>query len=172
MSATDVDAHLLGQYTLDIMEQVNAPLSNVRKQVLAQAIVEVTTNVFTELEHRKAFVNIIAIESRFLKYAQSPTGPKGLTQVAKAAFREGLSYCGITDVSDDDVWETILNLYAGACYYRRLLDVYQDTGKAAVAYNQGPNSTHAKSYAASGDLRNEEALRYIAKFTYLTQTRP
>lgn len=159
----------IGQYAIDMMQQVNAPLSPIRKQILAQSIVEVTINIFDTDEHRRAFIKIIAIESRFMKYAQSPTGPRGLTQVARAAFKEGLGYCGITEFADEDVWETTINLYAGACYYRRLLDLYQDTGKAAVAYNQGPSSTHAKSYAKSGDLRSEEALRYITKFTYLKQ---
>lgn len=157
----------LGAYVVSIMQQVNAPLSDVRKQILARAIVRVTTEVFTEDLHRKSFVAIIGIESRFVKYAQSPTGPRGLTQVARAAFREGLGYCGMTEVRDEDVWEPEINLYAGACYYRHLLERYQDVYKAAVAYNQGPNSQDAKTYAKSGELSTQEALKYVAKFSYL-----
>lgn len=165
----DQDAEL-GQYIINMMYATSAKsqLSDTRKQVLARAIVRVSNEVFDSADHKRAFVALLAIESGFDKKAQSPTGPKGLGQLAKAAFVEGLASCGITTTKEDDVWDADINLYAGACYFRTLLEQNSnDPYFAIVAYNQGPNSISAKSYAKNGTLDNIEALKYVAKFSYL-----
>ncbi|MEM4379161.1 MAG: lytic transglycosylase domain-containing protein [Thermoplasmatales archaeon] len=162
--------NLLGQYAINMMYETRAgkDLSSARKQVLARAIVRVVNDVFETPEHKKGFIAVLAIESEFKKFAQSPTGPKGLSQVAKAAFKEGMERCGVTDVHDDDVWETDINLYAGACYFRQLLETHNnDPFIAIVAYNQGPNSKDAKTYAKAGRAEAKESLQYIARFSFL-----
>lgn len=164
---------LLGQYIINMMYQVPKArkLSDARKQVLARSIVRVANDIFDDIEHKKAFVAVIAIESEFQKYAQSPTGPRGLTQVARAAFNEGLAKCGVTNVNDDDVWETEINLYAGACYFKNVLQMHNnDPYIAIVAYNQGPNSADIKKYSQYGMLSTPEALKYVARFTFLKRT--
>jgi membrane-bound lytic murein transglycosylase MltF len=165
----------LGQYAINMMYQTNAAtkISDARKQILARAIVRVSNDVFDTLEHKKAFVAILAIESEFQRNAQSPTGPRGLSQVAKSAFQEGMSNCGIAKFDDSDVWETDINLYAGACYFRALLERHNhDPYIAIVAYNQGPNSKDIKTYSKHGGLQTMEALKYVARFNFLKRTVP
>lgn len=160
----------LGQYAINAMQKTPAKvkLSESRKQVLARAIVRVANDIFDNDDNRRAFVAVVAIESGFMRFAQSPTGPKGLTQVAKGTFLEATKDCGLADVNDDDVWDVDINLYAGACYFKKLLEANQnDPYMAIVSFNQGPNSDAAKTYAKYGSTDNIEALKYIAKFTFL-----
>lgn len=173
MKAQEDQDRQLGQYVINMMYQTSAAtkLSDAKKLILARSIVKVANDVFETYENKKAFVALLAIESEFQRTAQSPTGPKGLSQVAKGAFKEGLASCGITNYKDDDVWETDINLYAGACYFRTLLETHNgDHYIAIVGYNQGPYSKDVKSYAKHGRVENIEALKYIARFTFLKRT--
>lgn len=165
---------VLGQYAINMMYHTSAKskISDAKKQILARAIVRVSNDVFDTDDHKKAFVAVLAIESEFQRSAQSPTGPRGLSQVAKAAFKEGMSNCGIDDFTDEDVWETDINLYAGACYFRALLETSNDPYVAIVAYNQGPNSKDSKTYAKYGRMDSIEALKYVARFNFLKRTVP
>jgi hypothetical protein len=164
----------LGQYAINMMLHTAAgsKLSNAGKQILARDIVDVANDVYEDnLDHKKAFIVVVAIESGFQKGAQSPTGPRGLTQVAKKALQEGLSLCGLPASHDSDAWNEKINLYAGACYFRFLLEKNNnDPYIAIVAYNKGPYSDSIKSYAKSGNLNDVEALKYVAKFNYLKRT--
>lgn len=163
----------LGQYALNAMYKAGAKdkISDAKKQVLARAIVRVSNDIFTKEEERKAFISIIAIESAFQRFVQSPTGPKGYSQVAKNAFYEAMESCGVTNLHEDDVWETDLNLYAGACYFRKQLDANGgDQYMAMIAYNQGPASDSLKSYTKNGSMENIEVLKYMARFTFLKRT--
>jgi len=163
----------LGQYAINAMYASGAKdkMSDAKKQTLARAIVRVSNDIFLKDEEKRAFISIIAIESAFQRFAQSPTGPKGYAQVAKAAFHEGMKDCGITDLREGDVWETDLNLYAGACYFRKQLDANNgDQYMAMIAYNQGPSSESLKTYTKNGLMENVEVLKYMAKFTFLKRT--
>lgn len=163
----------LGQYAINAMYKAGAKdkISDAKKQVLARAIVRVCNDIFLKDEEKKAFVSIIAIESAFQRFVQSPTGPKGYAQIAKKSFFEAMADCGVTSLHDEDVWETDLNLYAGACYFRKQLDANGgDQYMAMIAYNQGPSSDSLKSYAKSGNMDNLEVLKYMAKFTFLRRT--
>jgi membrane-bound lytic murein transglycosylase MltF len=143
-------------------------LSAGKMQVLARAIVRIAFDIYQSEESRKAFVMVIAIESGFNRFAQSPTGPKGYGQLAKNTFKEALADCGVKDLHDEDVWEQDLNLYAAACYYKKLVDARGgDTYAAAIAYNQGPNSESDKTYRKSGRLEAIEPMKYLAKFSFL-----
>lgn len=162
----------LGQYIINMMymSAKGKSLSNGRKIVLARQIVRVVNDIFETEEQKKAFVAAISIESEFQRFAQSPTGPKGMTQVAKAAFEEATKDCGIDARHSDDVWDSELNLYAGACYFRKMLELPGVDGEpfmAIVAYNQGPNAESIKTFSRHGRLDNTEALKYVAKFTFL-----
>jgi hypothetical protein len=170
IKAKEEESLRLGQYVINMMHWCGSKdkLSDGNKQVLASDIVEVSNAIFEKEDTKKAFVAVIAIESCFQRFAQSPTGPKGYAQLAKASFHEALSDCGIENLKDDDVWNTKLNLYAGACYFRKVLEAFNgDTYAAIVAYNQGPNSEAAKTYAKHGWMDNTEALKYVARFSFL-----
>lgn len=175
LSQRDEADLLLGQYAINMMYHTPSRLllSDARKQILARSIVRVSNDVFDRVEDRKAFIAVIAIESGFQRNAQSPTGPRGLSQVAKKAFKEGLDNCGIPPSNDEDVWDTDINLYAGACYFRALLERNNnDPFIAIVAYNKGPNSESIKTYSKYGKLDDVEALKYVAKFNFLKRTVP
>jgi Transglycosylase SLT domain len=170
LKAKEDESNRLGQYVINMMYWCGAKdkLSDGNKQVLASDIVEVSNAIFEKEDTKKAFVAVIAIESCFQRFAQSPTGPKGYAQLAKVSFHEALGDCGINNLKDDDVWNTKLNLYAGACYFRKVLERFNgDTYAAIVAYNQGPNSEAAKTYAKHGWMDNTEALKYVARFSFL-----
>lgn len=163
----------LGQYALNAMYKAGAKdrISDAKKQVLARAIVRVTNDIFEREEDKKAFIGIIAIESAFQRFVQSPTGPKGYSQIAKSSFYEAMAKCGVTNLKEDDVWDTDINLYSGACYFRNQLEVNGgDQYLAMIAYNQGPSSDSMKTYAKNGSLENLEVLKYMAKFTFLKRT--
>lgn len=161
----------MGQYVINMMHmspETIRTLSLARMQVLARSIVRVSNDIFSSEENKRAFVAALQIESRFIKYAQSPSGPKGLGQLARAAFHEGLASCGIPKANDDDVWETDLNLYGSACYFKTQLEAFSNEPfQAIVAYNQGPNHPDAKNYKAGIPPSGQEPLKYIARFAYL-----
>jgi hypothetical protein len=111
-----------------------------------------------------SLLSMFCKESGFNPQAQSPTGPKGLGQVAKAAFHEGLSRCGLPAAKDDDVWVPELNVTAAACYFQHLLTL-AGPGRytvAMAAYNQGPNSEAVKNLQKHGNLRGEEPTAYVS----------
>lgn len=170
LKAKEEEDEKLGQYIINMMYMTSArtKLSDTMKQVRARAIVRVANDIFDSYEHKKAHVAVLAIESGFNHLAQSPTGPKGIGQMAKSAFKEGISMCISAGVNEDDVWDAEINLYASACYFKMLLERYNgDPYAAIVSYNQGANSDAAKSYTKSGNIDNIEALKYVAKFTFL-----
>ncbi len=163
----------LGQYAINMMYRTagGKKLSDAKKQILARAIVRVSNDIFDTQDNKRAFIAVLAIESQFDRFAQSPTGPKGLAQLAKATFKEAMGDCGVTNLNEEDVWETDLNLYAGACYFKKLLEATNgDPYIAIVAYNQGPNSESAKMFAKNGYLTELEPLKYVARFTFLKRT--
>jgi len=163
----------LGQYAINMMYKTyeGKKLSDGKKIILARAIVRVANDIFETEDHKKAFIAVLAIESQFKRLAQSPTGPKGYAQVARNTFHEAMGDCGVKGLSDDDVWETDLNLYAGACYFRKMMEANNgDPYIAIVAYNQGPNDSSIKTFAKSGELEKLEPLKYVAKFTFFKRT--
>jgi len=170
IQAKELADEKLGQYTINQMYQAGAQnkLSKAKMQVLARAIVRVANDIYTNEDNKKAFIMVIAIESAFNRFAQSPTGPKGYGQLAKASFKEAMNDCGMTDVNEEDVWEQDLNLYAAACYYKKLLNQRNgDTYASAIAYNQGPNSLSDKTYRKNGRLEEKEPMQYLSKFSFL-----
>lgn len=163
----------IGQYAINMMFECYpaVKMSSGAKQMMARRIAKVATDVYETVDQREHFVMIVAIESCFQKYVQSPTGPKGLTQVARSSFFEALKVnCGVKDVNEEDVWDTDLNLYAGACYYRAQIEAaHGNLPLASLRYNQGPESKAAKSYAKGGRFDNTEGLQYLASISFLKE---
>lgn len=180
----------LGQYAINMMFETyeGSKMSSGKKQMLARSIVKVANDVFrtqtftvtnakgetkvrtvTALDQQEHFIMVVANESQFQRFAQSPTGPKGLAQLAKSSFFEALkTNCGVKDVSENDVWDTDLNLYAGACYFRAQIEAAGgNLPLASLRYNQGPNSEAAKAYANGRRFGNLEGLNYLASISYL-----
>lgn len=160
----------LGQYAINMMYKSSNTVKNLspaRMQVLARSIVRVSNDIFDNEQHKQAFIGVLQIESQFLRFAQSPTGPKGLAQLTRNTFHSALGTCGVKDLKDDDVWETDLNLYAGACYFKdQLIREKGNVVAAMVDYNQGPDSEDAKMFRKSGDLKNLEPAKYLSKYSF------
>lgn len=168
LTAKDEEDQKLGQYVINMMAHVRADLTDAKKQILAHSIVEVSDNMFTNESDKKAFITMIAIESRFKRDAKSPTGAVGLTQIIPSYANDHGGPCGISDIKTEDLYDSDMNLAVGACYFRFVLERYNgDVYSALAAYNAGHNSKTAEVYSKSGDLSNEETLRYIAKFAHL-----
>ena len=161
----------LGQYAVNMMFKSPNTVKNLspaRMLTLAQAIVRVSSDIFDNDEQKHSFIAALQIESQFIKFAQSPTGPKGLGQVARATFHYALERCGVKGANDDDVWETDLNLAAAACYYKeQIVNNNGDVFAAIVAYNQGPEAADSKTYAKYGHIDGLEPLKYVAKFGFI-----
>lgn len=157
-------------FALARMDQVKSKLSPLRRDLLAANIAEVASRVFEREDHAQAFVSVLAIESGFNRSAQSPTGPRGLGQVARAAYAEGLKRCTDLAFSDDDAWDVEVNLLSSSCYFKTILDGLAEGNVfvAIIAYNAGPNSEDVKTFKKTGRIEGSEPLRYLAKFVHLT----
>jgi hypothetical protein len=166
----------IGQYAINMMmldQSSKKKISNAKKLIIAKTVARISSDVFVTRAQKRAFVGAILHESGFQKFAQSPTGPKGYTQLAKKAFKEGAEACGLPEVQEDDVWETEINLYAGACYFRKMIELTKDESgsddltAAAIAYNQGFSSEDLKRYKKSGLIDNKEPLKYAVRLGWL-----
>ncbi|CAB5220792.1 LT_GEWL domain containing protein [uncultured Caudovirales phage] len=163
----------LGQYTINLISRDYPELDNSKKQILARMIVQVASDMFTDPNHKKAFVAVISIESKFHRDARSPTGAVGLTQIIPNYANDHGRPCEIYNVKPEDLLDAQTNLAVGACYFRFLLERYNGDIFAAISgYNAGHNSKTAEIYSKSGDMSNAETLRYIAKFVFLYNNVP
>lgn len=207
----DADTRI-GQYVINMMyksDQTVKELSPAMMQIMARNIVLDTNQVMTEeksgqvdVAMQQIFIGAVQLESKFLKFAQSPTGPKGLSQTTKSTFHAALKFCNLNDVHDNDVWDTDLSIIAGACYFKWLYVSYRDgfyvdkNGKAtdrkicpdnpnkptltemcagqhaSVAYNQGESSKAIKDFLKSGILSEQEPALYNGKVMFNWNTTP
>lgn len=95
---------------------------------------------------------IIGVESNWNPKAQSPTGPRGLMQLTKAAMQD-VGYGG------QDAYDPQTNIMAGTKYYKKMLDmVGGNTDLAHLAYHDGPSGYKTPSKAG---------LDYVNKFKNL-----
>lgn len=106
---------------------------------------------------KSVFAALIQKESAWDVKAQSPTGPKGLTQLARATAQ---------DMEVRDVWDPVENMRGGARYLAGLFKQHGNMRDALAAYNMGPTGFKNASvserdlvYRTYADpiLRNAEA---------------
>ena len=88
-------------------------------------------------------VALIDHESKFKKYAASPTGDHGLCQINLAANEDRIEEMGIYSLYDE-----YSNIDVALDILSNLYDRYEDTGIVLMAYNQG--ETGAKSLWEQG----------------------
>ncbi len=94
---------------------------------------------------------IIQAESSFRVHAVSPAGAQGLMQLMPQTARE----LGVTDPFD-----VAQNIDGGARYFRRMLDMFDnDLKQALAAYNAGPGTVRR----FNGDVPYRETQNYIAR---------
>ena len=155
------------QFVLSLMKVSRADLSDYEKLYIAQTIVRVSEYILVELENRKAFAVLVAIESKFNKNAKSPVGAVGLSQVMPRYAPSFGKPCGIANFKPEEVSDPELNLLLGACQFKELLNALNNTALALVAYNSGQNSESIKELKSLGNIQNTETANYVSKFTYL-----
>jgi hypothetical protein len=170
ISAQEADNQVVGKFAISLMNLSRAQISDFHKQALAQSIVRVTQNVFSSLEERKAFVVLVAIESRFDKNAKSPVGAIGLSQIIPRYAEEFAARCGITGLSQSDLTDTETNMLVGACQFKELLTTFDGSvASALVAYNAGKSSVSLKEMQGLRNISNMETANYVSKFAYLKE---
>jgi hypothetical protein len=132
-------------------------------------IIRVSARVFgNDSDMTRNFITLVAIESRFEPRAKSSAGAVGLAQVIPKYAKEFGSHCGLVfEPSDMDIPE--LNLLAGACQFKHLVDTLGSTSLALVAYNAGRYSKSLKSMKLMSGAGNIETANYVAKHTYVKE---
>jgi soluble lytic murein transglycosylase-like protein len=78
---------------------------------------------------------LVSVESAFRPSAVSSKGAVGLTQVMPSTAR-----WLFPDSREEDLLVTRYNLRVGFRYLRKLIDTYDDTRLALLAYNRGPGT--------------------------------
>lgn len=160
----------LGDHILKTMEYVHSPLSPVRRQALAQILVNVANNTFDDLSEKKDWIRVLAIESAFNNEARSPVGAIGLGQVMPQYVKEFGKFCGLKDIRESDAADVLVNATLSACVWHKMLDTVPDRSVilALSAYNSGPSSASTKNIRKLGSAVPETA-NYITKFSYLKE---
>ena len=170
LNSSEKDDAELGNYILLQMKIVKAQMSPLRKQILAKQIVNASNDIFTTQEHKKQFVTLIAIESKFDIKAKSSAGAVGLTQVVGKYASEFAAKCGIENLETSDLEVPEINLLVGGCRFRTLLDIFNgQTSVALVAYNSGTASNQIKQLQELRGIDNKETSGYINKFMFLKE---
>lgn len=160
----------LGDHIMRTMAYVKSPLSPVRRQMLAQVLVNIANNTFESMSDKKDWVRILAIESRFDNSVRSPVNAMGIGQIMPQYAKEFGKTCGITNLQDGDLTDLMVNATMSACVWRKLLDTVPDRSVilALSAYNSGPSSTSTKNIQGM-KAPVEETAGYITKFSYLKE---
>lgn len=160
----------LGNHILRTMEYVRSPLSPIQRQLLAQTLVIIANNTFENLDQKKDWIRVLAIESKFDNTAKSPVNATGLGQIMPQYVKEFGRYCGMKDIRESDVADVLVNATLSACVWRKLLDTVPDNSVilALSAYNSGPSSSSTKNIQKLTNAVPETA-NYIARFSYLKE---
>jgi hypothetical protein len=170
VNSSEKDDAELGNYILLQMKIVKAQMSPLKKQILAKQIVSAANDIFTTQEHKKQFVTLIAIESKFHIDAKSGAGAVGLTQVITRYAPEFAAKCGVDNIEPGDLEVPEINLLVGGCRFRTLLEVLNgQTSVALVAYNAGLHSDQIKQLQELRSIDNKETANYIGKFFFIKE---
>ncbi len=102
--------------------------------------------------------SIIWVESSYRKNAVSPTGARGLMQIAEGTLPDINVMLG-TLYSFDDMFDPEINIRCGVCYLDYLYRRFGDTQLVIAAYNGGP--TNVASWLLSKEYSDGERLTNI-----------
>lgn len=161
----------LGKFVIELMTEVRAKLSPMRKQIVAQTVVRVANNIFKERDHKYHFAVLLAMESKFNNNAKSKVDATGIAQIMPKYAKEFANICGIHDYTKNDLKDLELNMTIGACQFNALLHnktINGNVAAALVAYNAGINSVSFRSLVGLKNIENLEPANYVARFTFLS----
>lgn len=81
--------------------------------------------------------SIIKAESNFKSTAKSNSGAIGLMQVMLSTAQEIGTKLEIEDITEEKLYEPEINIRIGICYFKNLLEKYNNYNLAIIAYNAG-----------------------------------
>lgn len=160
----------LHSFTMRLIEDRAPTLPFYKKELLASNIERTANKIFKEDEERKTFAALVAVESGFNEKAISTAKAVGLTQVLPQYSKGFMKACGIEDFNPADLQLVELNLMAGACAFKQLLELNGgNTVAALVSYNSGMSSVSFKSLLKGLNIANTETASYPSKILYLKE---
>jgi len=160
----------LGDHIIRTMNHVNSPLTPIKRQLLAQMLVQVANNTFETMDQKKDWIRVLGIESKFDNTARSPVNATGIGQIMPQFVLTFGKYCGLKGLVESDVEDVLVNTTLSACVWRRMLETVPDHSVilALSAYNSGPSSSSTKNIQKLGSAVPETA-NYITRFSYLKE---
>ena len=168
VEARTADDQKLTEFIGKLMEVTRTKLSDLQRKSVTRAIVRVTAERFTTLEHRQAFATVIAIESKFDRNAKSLANAVGISQVLVKYVQGFSDQCKLGTVSATDLTDTETNLQLGACQFRQLLDTFDgNIPLSLAAYNAGQSSEAVKQMKGFSNVKSVETSNYVVKFAYI-----
>lgn len=157
-------------FTMRLIEDRAPTLPFYKKELLASNIERTANKIFKEEEARRTFAALVAVESGFNEKAISTAKAVGLTQVLPQYSKGFMKACGIDDFNPADLQLVELNLMAGACAFKQLLELNGgNTVAALVSYNSGMSSTSFKNLLKGLNIANTETASYPSKILYLKE---
>ena len=81
--------------------------------------------------------SIIKAESNFKSTAKSNSGAIGLMQVMLSTAQEIGTKLEIEDITEEKLYEPEINIRIGICYFKNLLEKYNNYNLAIISYNAG-----------------------------------
>ena len=81
--------------------------------------------------------SIIKAEGNFKSTAKSNSGAIGLMQVMLSTAQEIGTKLEIEDITEEKLYEPEINIRIGICYFKNLLEKYNNYNLAIIAYNAG-----------------------------------
>lgn len=169
-SQIEREQQALGNHILTVMEIVKSPLSPPERQLTAQMLVGIASNIMDRIDDRENWIYVLGIESRFDQSAISAAGAVGIGQIMPQYAASFGKLCGLEGVQPKDVNNILVNATLSACLFRNLLEtVYKRSVVLALAaYNSGPSSASTKNIQNYGSAVPETA-NYISRFSYLKE---
>jgi hypothetical protein len=158
----------LEQFTLLVMKECGANVSQAKLSLYAQYIASVAESRIESYENQKLFIMLLCIESKFNNSARSPVGAVGLAQIMPKYAQNFADLCKLGKLQPGDETDPVMNLTLGACLFNSLTIQLGSSILAVAAYNAGPNSASVRNLTQLGNPVPETA-SYVAKLSYLKE---
>jgi hypothetical protein len=157
------------EYLTTSMNLVSAKGTVAEREYVANTILRVLRETFNyDRDMAENYITLLALESKFDHKAKSHAQAIGIGQVIPKYASEFGRHCGLIFESQDmDTPE--LNVTAGACQFKYLVEKHGNTSLALVAYNAGTYSKSVKSMKVMGGVSNLETANYVTKHTYVKE---
>jgi hypothetical protein len=158
------------EFVTKAMDITGAKLSPARKTVLIDTIVRVTDRVFqNDDQAKRQFIVIMAIESGLNPdISKSKVGAVGIAQIMPKYAQNFADLCELGQLSlPQDLENTEINMMLGACLFKSLINKFQNTSLAVIAYNSGQHSDAVSQLQKLTATKNTETAWYLAKFSYI-----